>query len=65
MDKLLLVLSLFTLPGSILILSALSNLSSIDREESELAYKVAIFVRFTSIISTVFAIIGIIAYFNK
>ena len=63
MDKLLLVLSLFTIPGSLLIVAGLSNLTSIKEEKDEILYKIAVFLRFTSIFSLVLAILSIIIYF--
>ena len=65
MDKILLVLSLFTLPGSVFMIAGLSDLSSVKDENNGLTYKIGTFLRFTSIFSLAFSILGIVAYFIK
>ena len=65
MDKLLLVLSILTLPGTLLLITGLANLSTVKEEKNKITYNVAVFLRFTSILTLAFAVFGIIAYFIK
>jgi hypothetical protein len=62
MDKLLLVLSILTLPGTLLLITGLADLSTVKEEKDKITYNIAVFLRFTSILTLALAIFGIIAY---
>ena len=62
MDKLLLVLSILTLPGTLLLITGLADLSTVKEEKDKITYNIAVFLRFTSILTLSLSIFGIIAY---